>query len=102
MSTADRMPVILKELELKRLVINKEKVWGFFDRARQGPHEKSSAGVLYIFSKSHTIKLKAGLGTGTNNFAEFMALGLLIKCALDNNVTVKQMQVYVDSSLMIR
>jgi ribonuclease HI len=45
------------------------------------------------------VKFKAGLGPESNDYAEFQALKLLLKGALDRNV--KHIQIFDDSSLVI-
>ena len=76
-------------------VIDKNHLWKFFYGASQGTQGFSGEdGILYI-SPTHNRKYKAGLGAGTNNYAELKALIILIK----SNVIlreVKQIQKYAD------
>jgi ribonuclease HI len=44
--------------------------------------------------------MKEALGKGSNNFAELMALRLLLKAGVDKNI--RHIQVYVDSNLVIK
>ena len=52
-----------------------------------------------FFSADCYISFKAGLGHGTNNYAELLGLKLLLKLALENNIT--NLQVFGDSQLVI-
>lgn len=52
-----------------------------------------------LFQISQFIHIKEGLGLGSNNFAEFQVLKLLLKCAKDWNIS--RLQVYGDSLLVI-
>jgi hypothetical protein len=61
--------------------------WGYFDGAFHSSQNFSSAGGILYFSNYHYIKFKAGLGAGSNNSPELMALKLLMKCALDKNIS---------------
>ena len=53
---------------------------------------------MYL-SDQHFFTFSAGLGLGTNNFAELLALKLLITLALKQGV--QSMQVFGDSQLVI-
>ena len=53
----------------------------------------------FFFSADCYISFKAGLGHGTNNYAELLGLKLLLKLALENNIT--NLQVFGDSQLVI-
>ena len=57
-----------------------------------------SWGVLFL-KDDHYFTFKAGLGGGSNNFAELYALKLLLTLALDKQVS--SIQVYGDSLLII-
>ena len=55
-------------------------------------------GILFL-NADHYITFKAGLGVGTNNFAELFALKLLISLALKKQI--KHIQIFGDSMLVI-
>ena len=59
---------------------------GFFDGSAAGiPQTCGAGGILYI-SDEHNFTFSAGLGLGTNNYAELLALKLLIILALKQGV----------------
>lgn len=61
--------------QVGELFIDQSLPWGFFDGARQGQNDFSSpVGVLYL-SSEYFNTFKAGLGVGSNNYAEMMAGG---------------------------
>ena len=63
-------------------IIDKSSPWGYFDGSAIGvPHICSAGGLLYI-SDEHCFTFSTGLGFGTNNFAELIALNLLFTLAL--------------------
>ena len=53
----------------------------------------------YIFSEDHFIYFKAGLGNGSNNYAELLGIKLLLKLALENHIS--KLQDFGDSQLVI-
>jgi ribonuclease HI len=77
------------------LLIDKSSARDFFD----GPPDFCSTGETLFISDRHFIKFKAGLGPGTNNSAELMALRCLLKLAFEKGAT--QLQVFGNSSLAI-
>jgi hypothetical protein len=61
-------------------------VRGFFYGSNQGSTEFSGVvGSLYLCDDQF-LKFKGVLGTESNNYAEFMALRCLLKCALEKNI----------------
>jgi ribonuclease HI len=66
---------------------------------KQGPNNFCSAGGTLFFSDVHYFKFKAGLGSGTNNSAELLALRCLLKLANENRI--ERMQAFGDSLLVI-
>ena len=54
---------------------------------------------FYFFSEDRFISFKAGLGNGSNNYTELLSLKLLLKLALDNQIS--KLQVFGDSQLVI-
>jgi hypothetical protein len=67
--------------------INKQKPWGYFDGACQGPNNLCGLGFILHFSEAHYIYGKAKLGQGSNNTAEFSALFASLRLAVRKNVT---------------
>ena len=75
--------------------------WGYFDGSVVGdPKVCGARGILFFFPTNCYISFKAGLGHGTNNFVELLGLKLLLKLALENNIT--NLQVFGDSQLVIK
>ena len=59
----------------------------YFNGASQiSPSLCRTEGIRYL-SETHFIKPRACLGTGSNNFAEMIALKLIFKIAGEQNVT---------------
>ena len=66
--------------------IDKTYPWGYFDGfAARDPKICGAGGMIYIFDE-HYFSFKAGLGTGTNNFAEICALKLLLTLAMEKHI----------------
>ena len=66
--------------------IDKTYPWGYFDGSVVGdPKICGARGMIYI-SNEHYFSFKAGLGTGTNNFAEICALKLLLSLAMEKHI----------------
>ena len=79
--------------------IDKSAPWGFFDGSAAGiPQTCGAGGILYL-SDEHFFTFSAGLGLGTNNYAELLALKLLI--ILDLKQGVQSLQIFGDSQLVI-
>eukprot|EP00253_Pinus_taeda_P033161 PITA_33161 len=72
--------------------------WAFFDGASQ--NNKAGAGLVINETPSHVLKASVGLGTGTNNFVELLALKFLI-CWLIQRRTLT-IQIFGDSQIVIR
>ena len=87
---------------IRRVVIeqiDKSVPWGFFDGSAVGiPHTCGAGGILYL-SDEHFFTFSAGLGLGTNNYAELLALKLLIILALKQGF--QSLQIFGDSQLVI-
>jgi ribonuclease HI len=67
--------------------VDKTKPWDFFDGAAISDNQKSGGGALLMLSDTHFFTLKIGLGPGTNNFAELMAIKFLITFSIEKGVT---------------
>ena len=79
-------PLDNRTLKLRMVVneqIDKESPqWGYFDGSAAGiPQICGGNGILYL-TDEHSFAFSAGLGMGTNNFVEPLALKLLITLAL--------------------
>ena len=61
----------------------KKKPWGFFDGSVSCSPQVCGVGGILFLKDDHYFTFKAGLGEGSNNFAELYALKLLITLALD-------------------
>ena len=72
---------------------------GYFDGSVAGvPRICGVGGLLYI-SDEHYFTFSAGLGMGTNNFAELLALKLLFTLAL--KYEIHTLHIFGDSQLVI-
>ena len=80
-------------------VIDKSFPWGYFDGSAAGEPRICGAGDLLFIADDHFFTFKAGLGSGTNNFAELLGLKLLLTLSLDNNI--KKVQIFGDSQLVL-
>eukprot|EP01018_Ginkgo_biloba_P009885 Gb_00929 [translate_table: standard] len=81
-------------------IVNREGAWAFFDGAAQGEPQICGAEGILCIKALHTIKFKAGLGKGTNNYAELMALKLRLFLAGEKGVS--RLQVFGDSMVVIK
>ena len=84
---------------MREELIDKDIPWGYFDGASRA-HQLScgGGGVLYR-SENHFFHFSAGLGRGSNNYTELMALRLLLLFALEQGCL--SLQVFGDSMLVI-
>ena len=99
LNTYPRENDVLKILNIIAENIDKTNPWGYFDGLAPGdPHLCGAGGILYI-KDDHYITFKAGLGIGTNNFAEICALKLLLSLVLGNQIS--KIMVFGDSLLVI-
>ena len=73
----------LKVKVITKEVIDKTKPWGFFDGSASGSPEVCGAGGVLFLKDDNYFTFIAGLGEGSNNYAELFALKLLITLALD-------------------
>ena len=73
--------------------------WGYFDGSAAGDPMLCGAGGMLYLSDRHFISFKAGLGLGTNNYAELCALKLLLRLARMHNLD--KLQIFGDSQLVI-
>lgn len=67
-------------------VIDKTVPWGYFDGAAQGEPTVCGVGVVLHLNEDHFFRLKWGLGEGTNNRAELLALYMLLIFAHEKEV----------------
>lgn len=79
--------------------IDKSGAWGYFDGASQSTPTMCGAGGIIFLSEVHLINLKAGLGGGSHNYAELLALKLLMKLAAKKGVT--RSHVFGDSLVVL-
>jgi ribonuclease HI len=73
--------------------------WGYFDGASSSDQTKCGGGGCLYFTNSHYFTLKAGLGNGTNNYSELMALKLLMIFVVEQGC--RTLQVFGDSLVVI-
>ena len=79
--------------------IDKTYAWGYFDGSAAGDPMICGAGGILFISDIHYVSFKAGLGLGTNNYAELCALKLLVRLTRKNNFD--KIQDFGDSQLVI-
>jgi len=79
--------------------IDQSFAWGYFDGSAAGDPLICGAGGIVFLSDIHSVSFKAGLGLGTNNYAEICALKLLLK--LTRMYNLDKIQVFGDSQLVI-
>jgi ribonuclease HI len=72
---------------------------GFFYGASQENKARCGGGGVLFFSHSHYFNLKWGLGQGTNNMAELLALKFLLSFACEKEIS--NLQIFGDSMLVI-
>ena len=90
---------IYKIRPVREELIDKDIPWGFFDGASQDHQLSCGGGGVLFKSEDHFYHFSAGLGRGSNNFAELMALRLLLLFALEQGCL--SLQVFGDSMLVI-
>jgi ribonuclease HI len=73
--------------------------WDFFDGASQENGDRCGGGGVLFLTPSHFFNLKWGLGQGSNNFAEILALKLLLTFASEKEIS--NLQIFGDSMLVI-
>jgi hypothetical protein len=73
--------------------------WDFFDGASQDNGEHCGGGGVLHLSPTHFYKLKWGLGQGSNNYAELMALKLLLTFAGEKGIS--NLHIFGDSMVVI-
>jgi len=73
--------------------------WGFFDGAYPILYLHCNVGFVLDFFDSHFLLETVNLVQGTTNLGEFEAFFLLLKCALNNNLT--HIQVSSELTLVI-
>jgi ribonuclease HI len=79
--------------------IDKSRPWDFFDGASQNDNQSCGGGAVLYLSDNHFFKIKMGLGQGTNNYAELMALKLLLQFSGEKGV--QSIQIFGDSMNVI-
>jgi hypothetical protein len=66
--------------QFRDFIIDRSQAWVFFDKAKQDPKSFSSARGLLHISNVHKVSFKAGLGIGSNNYAEFQKTSSSVLC----------------------
>jgi len=87
--------VLAQARVIREVVLDFSLPWGYFDGASSSDQMKCGGGGCLCFSNSHFFTLKAGLGNGTNNYFELLALKLLILFAVEKGC--RTLQVFGDS-----
>eukprot|EP00253_Pinus_taeda_P027841 PITA_27841 len=78
-------------------LIDQSTPWAFFDGAAN--QQSCGGGIIIHKSNQHFYRIKAGLGTGSNNYAELITLRHLLHFALGHNITC--INIFGDSKIII-
>jgi ribonuclease HI len=73
--------------------------WDYFDGASQNNNQICGGGAILYLTKTHHFNLSMGLGSGTNNFVELLAMKLLLHFAKEKGINT--LQIFGDSMLAI-
>ena len=84
---------------MREELIDQDIPWGFFDGASQARQLRCGGGGVLFKSEAHFFHFSARFGRGSNNYAELMALRLLLLFALEQGCL--SLQVFGDSMLVI-
>ena len=90
---------IPKIRRVREELIDKDIPWGYFDGASQAHQLNCGGGGVLYKSEDHFFHFSAGLGRGSNNYAELMTLRLLLLFTLEQGCL--SLQVFGDSMLVI-
>ena len=90
---------IHKHRPVREELIDKAIPWGYFDGASQARQMSCGGGGVLYKSETNYFHFSAGLGKGSNNYAELMSLGLLLLFSLEQGCL--SLQVFGDSMLVI-
>ena len=90
---------IIRIRQVEAEVIDKTYPWGYFDGLASGDPKICGVGGVLFISDDHFYTFKAGLGFGTNKYAELIGLKLLLTLSLEHNY--KHLQIFGDSQLVI-
>ena len=80
-------------------VIDLLRPWGFFDGSSQEQQLTCGGGGCLFLSPTHSFHISTGLGRGSNNFAELMALKLLLLFVVEKDC--HSLQFFGDSMIVI-
>jgi hypothetical protein len=80
-------------------IVDHSQPWDFFNGASQNDGKIYGGGVVLYLSDSHFFKLKMGLGSGSNNYTELMALKLLLTFVEEKGII--SLQIFEDSMVVI-
>jgi ribonuclease HI len=84
---------------IREEVIDLAMSWDYFDGVFLEDHLIYGGGGCLYFSTTHYFILKSGLGAGTNNFVELLALKFLLLFFVEKGF--KTLQVFCDSMIII-
>jgi len=87
-SEEPRNSVTKKEERIKEGIL-----WAYFDGAAQ--NNTAGVGIVIHINPSHSLKAVVGLGSSTNNFAELLALKLVLCWLINRNIFT--IQIFGDS-----
>jgi ribonuclease HI len=81
-------------------MVDCERPWDFFDGASKNKHQICGGGTMFHISNRVSFKIKMGLRSGTNNFAELMSIKLLLLFSKEKKLT--SLQVFGDSQVVVK
>ena len=81
----------------RALVFRPNCCWEFFDGASKD--NKCGGRAIFLLNQNHQFQIQMGLGAGKNNFADLMALKLLLCYALDKDC--RRIHIFGDSLVII-
>ena len=90
---------VLKIRPVREEQIDILRPWDYFDGASKDHQSLCGGGGVLYKSEFHYFHIVAGLGRGSNNYAELMSLRLLMLFALEQGF--RSLQIFGDSMLVI-
>lgn len=79
--------------------INREVPWVYFDGTLGGDSTRCGGGAVIYFNDHNSLHIQAGFGNGSNNYAELMALRMLLTKAWEWGS--QSLQVFWDSKIIL-
>jgi ribonuclease HI len=71
--------------------VNHSQPWDYFDGASKNDVQNCGGGVVLYLTNTHYFNLTMGLGSGTNNYVELMALKVLLTIFRERGIDTLQL-----------